>query len=373
LFSSIIGNLSSYLFYEIAKKKGIKVLLICDSRVGNLQMISESFTNNTYVDSAINYIKSNPNEESVKEACKKSETFIKEFQEKPFYYMRDSEAVDKYTQSVADKSYHFKFFKIKNIYKTINWFFKSFYDYYKDKSGERNDYSTINPWLETWDKIVRKTRIIRGYDDLYDKPDFDEDYAYLALHMEPESIFPYTAPFYTNQLWITGQLSRSLPLHYKLYIKDHPQMFGLRPRAYYKELKKIPNVKIIDPKISSLDLVGKCKLVSTITGTSGWEGILLKKPAIIFGESLYSSLSGTEVCKDITKLPYLVKDMLENYKYNHEELYYFIAGLFLESAPLDLVQLWDEEGAGMIEKKKKALEPFVDLIAIKLGLVNSKY
>ena len=368
IFFSIVSNLGSYLLYEVAKKKGIKTLWTFEARVGVLETVSESHDKHTYLDSAIEYIKQHNDEPKVRDSCEKAKVFLKTFQEKPFYFMKDSEAASKYAQSVATPLYHFRFLGSRNIWKSFCWFFKSHYDYFVNKHKDKNDYSTIKPWLEAWDKIIRKMRILRGYKDLYNKIDSKEDYAYFNLHTEPEALFPFSAPFFTDQQWVISQVARSLPLHYKLYVKDHPQMFGKRPRSYYKKLKKIPNVKIIDPSVSSLMLTQNSNIVITITGTSGWEGVLLKKPTILFGDVFYSQLSAVKVCGDITKLPFLVKEQLENFVYNKNDLLYFLSGLFMESVALDISQIWDEEGASMMDKKKEALAPLVDLIARKIGL-----
>ena len=40
----------------------------------------------------------------------------------------------------------------------------------------------------------------------------------------------------------------------------------------------IPNVEFIGKRVSSIELIKHSKLVSTITGTAGWEAILIGKP-----------------------------------------------------------------------------------------------
>ena len=60
-----------------------------------------------------------------------------------------------------------------------------------------------------------------------------------------------------------------------------------------------------------------------------------------------------------------MKEQLENFVYNKNDLLYFLSGLFMESVVLDISQIWDEEGAKMMDKKKEALAPLVDLIAVK--------
>lgn len=369
---SVISNLSSSLLYEVARKKGIKTFLIYDSRLENKQMLAESYDKHPYLYQSIEYIKNHPDDGEVKKYYEQAKTFLQTFQDKPFYYMKYSEAEDKFSKKSANFLHHFNFFQPRNFLQSIGWFFRAYYIYFSNKFKDKRDYSTIKPWWETWDKLVRKGRILRGYRDLYDEVDLQADYVYFALHTEPEALFPYSAPFYTDQQWVIEQVARSLPLHYKLYVKDHPLMYGLRPRNYYKAIKKIPNVKLIDPSVDSMKLSQNSKMLITVTGTAGWEALLLKKPVIVFGTVFYSGLSGVKLCSDINKLPYLVKEQLNNPNiYNEEELLGFIAALYRESVFVDIWQIWDVEGAGKIEKKKAALAPLVDLLARKLALNKS--
>lgn len=368
VFFSVVSNLGSYLLYEIARKKGINTLLICDPRLGSRYTVSESYNRQTYVDKAIKCAKEDERSLDIGEFYEQAKSFLKNFQEKPVYYLKDSEAADIFSESVIRLSSHFRFLRPKNFWQSICWFFKSHYDYFLNKNHDKHDYSAIKPWWEAWDKLMRKLRMLKGYGGLYDSFDLKEDYAYFALHAEPEAILPFSSPFYTDQQWIIEQIARSLPLHYKLYVKDHPQMAGRRTISYYKQIKKIPNVKLIDPAVSSLKLSQNSRIVTTMAGTAGWEAVLLKKPVIIFGEIFYSPLSMVKMCTDITRLPHLVKEQLENFKYNEEELLCFLSALYKESVPLDLPQIWDVEGAGMVEKKKRALTPLVDLLAKKLAL-----
>ena len=365
---SIVGNLGSYLLYEIAKKKGIKTLLLFEPRVGNVQTISQRYKVHTYLKDTIEEMKNNKNNSVNIEYYKKAEDFLHSFQTKPFYYLKDSEAIDKFTADSSSVKHHFSFLRVDKIGKSIYWFFKSHIDYIRNVNKDRDDNSTIKPWVELWDKVVRKGRIIRGYKDLYNKVSEKDEYIYFALHSEPEALFPFSAPFFTDQQWLIEQIARSLPIHYKLYVKDHPCMIGLRPRDYYKRIKKIPNVKLIHPSTSSLDLIQKSKMVIAVTGTAAWEGVLLKKPAIVFGDVFYKALSMVERCNSVQKLPELIEYQLENFKYNDKELIDFIAGLYKESAPIDLAQIWDIDGAGQIDKKKRALGPLVELLASKVGL-----
>jgi hypothetical protein len=175
------------------------------------------------------------------------------------------------------------------------------------------------------------------------------------------------APYQTDQRGLIRNIARSLPLHFKLYVKDHPEMTQYRPRSYYQALKKNPNVKLIDPSISSFAITPKAKLVTTITGTTGWEAVLLKKPVISFGHQFYNKLSMVTYCDRMEALPEIVKDRLEHPKHDEEELICYLTALFKESAELNLHHLWMDEPD--FDKKREGVRPVARVMAEKLGLL----
>jgi hypothetical protein len=249
----------------------------------------------------------------------------------------------------------------------VYWLGHLFYDYFTNPHS--NDYSTIKPWHHCMDKVQNKLRVLRGYSDFYEKPVEGEAYAYFSLHSEPEALPMLLAPFYRDQAWLVEQAAQSLPVNYKLYVKDHPRMMGRRTRAFYARLKKLPNVRLLDSVENSLDIIAKSKLVFAVTGTAGFEAVLCKKPAIVFGKVYYSLLSMVKICADITTLPHVVQEQLERWTYQHDELVSFIAAIYADSADLDLSQIWDVEGnAKILGERKPELIPIIDLFAKKVGL-----
>ncbi|MBI2627876.1 MAG: hypothetical protein HYW71_00360 [Candidatus Niyogibacteria bacterium] len=367
LFSAIT-DLGTLLLYEAAKKRNIKTLFICSVRIDNFYILSERYDN--YSDLNELFIKMRQNMDSLEnqQYKKMAKNFLISFQNKPTYYVEKSKAASYFLEDYASLIYHFRFLSPFRIGQTIRWFLKTHYDYFINKAGDRDDFTTKKPWWEAWDKLVRKIRVLVGYGDLYDKEKDGEDYAYFALHLEPESLPTLVAPFYTDQKWLIKQIARSLPVHYKLYVKDHSKMLGLRTRSYYKELKKNPNVKLIDPAVSSFELIKKSKLVINIVGTASLEAALMKKPVIMFGNIFFDKLSMVKICHNIQDLPSLIKSQLENSSYDNDELIAFLMAIYKESAAIDFVQLWSLEGGSRSNENKQKLIPFVDLIAKKLKI-----
>ena len=57
---------------------------------------------------------------------------------------------------------------------------------------------------------------------------------------------------------------------------------------FYKEIRKIKNVKLLNNNISPDKLIKNSFCTATITGTSGWEAIKIKKKTIAFGFPWYA-------------------------------------------------------------------------------------
>lgn len=137
----------------------------------------------------------------------------------------------------------------------------------------------------------------------------NEKYVLYALHFEPEaSIMNRT--IYNNQIYNIKMLSKSIPRGWTLYIKEHPHQFNYsiikhgfidqnlsqyRNKSYYSELIKLPNVKLLDYRISASLLLtnnkdkkssqkinGNLQAVVTINGTIALECMQHQVPLILF-------------------------------------------------------------------------------------------
>ena len=168
----------------------------------------------------------------------------------------------------------------------------------------------------------------------------DESFVYFPLQFEPERTLLVDAPFYTNQLEVIIQIAKSLPIDYKLYVKEHPimKLKGWRDIQYYKTINDLPNVKLIHPSVNPKEIYEKCSLVITGTGTSSFEATFFSKPSIIFGDVIYSELSNVTRCKSYEQLPELIKDNLGK-KVNLEDLKEFIKKIEHDSFEMDINKL----------------------------------
>jgi len=356
LFMAVVGNIGTSLLYYIAKKKGIKVLLASESRIGNGWTVSDDFKNFGGANAIFEKLMAG---ETTSEKINQAKEYIKKFREQPTSYIFGSNTGIKSGTGTSQ----LKWFFSKHFIRSLLWCLTVFKNSYKNKN---KDYTETGPWEYLIDRIKRKTRALIGYDSFYDQVNLNEDYAFYPLHTEPELTTMLFAPYWTDQINLIKQVAKSLPLHFKLYVKDHPDMIGYRPRSYYRVLKNIPNVKLINPYLKTFDIIKNAKIITTITGTAGWEAILLKKPVITFGQVFYNKLSMIKNCRDIETLPLLVKEQLEKFNYNEKEIENFTSAIMEDSVYAGISQIWESTGDPTIREEQIGI--YADFIAKKLGL-----
>ncbi len=358
VFCSVVGAVGSWLLYHIAKKRGIKTSIVLMTSTKNRYMVSDAYDRFTDVDAAMASRRASLHS-SPKRA--QAEAYIREFRDRPVPYY------DKSTPSAqpVTRVKQFAFLRPSHAARSIDIHLKNIIGHFR--RPDLRDYNYINPWMQLWDLVKRKTRNIIGASDLYDPftPD-EDDFIFFPLHFEPEVSLLLLAPHAANQIEVVREVARALPVRMKLYVKDHPEMAQFRPRWYYKELKKNPNVKLIDPSISSFLILPKTKLVATITGTGAWEAALIGKPAISFGNWFYNALSCVQRCRSYDDLAELVKRQLEQFRYDEEEVIDYLTAIFEESAELNFHHLWQDETDAA--KRREGVKPLADLLAKKLGL-----
>jgi hypothetical protein len=104
-------------------------------------------------------------------------------------------------------------------------------------------------------------------------------YVFFPLHKQPEASIDIKGSPFSNQLEIIRALARTLPVSHDLYVKEHSVALSTRPGSFYRELSRIPAVRLISPFTDSFELIIGSDLVVTITGTAAYEAALLGRPA----------------------------------------------------------------------------------------------
>jgi hypothetical protein len=131
-----------------------------------------------------------------------------------------------------------------------------------------------------------------------------------ALHTQPESSIDVSGSYFSDQIGLIMFISRSLPASHELYVKIHPTDVDGKSLAFYRQIARVPGVRLINYDVSSRDLVARASIVFALTGTIGYEGGLLGKPVITFARNFYNGLPTVHYCDSPPSLPTLISSLL---------------------------------------------------------------
>lgn len=168
-------------------------------------------------------------------------------------------------------------------------------------------------------KFIILTELKRWYlfgsNIFFKKPDLNQNYVLMTLHLIPESSTFVLSPFFIDELHCIKQISKSLPSGWLLYVKEHQVMVGERSLDFYKKVNQLGNVKMVqfnyydDPKPWILNSKG----VITITGTVAYEAALLGKKALVFGNIPFDLMSSIKKVFSYEELPKLISSFSDDF------------------------------------------------------------
>ena len=304
----------SQLFYEICKAKGIKFITIVQSRVGYKSILGHK-------DNELDSIKTFDEIKPTNRNFDQLREYI------------SSHTVSKQLEDYKQKFAASKFEKIKAagtfLFNFDNPNMDTHYSYF-GRSKSRVLLDSINSTLK---KSSRQKYINKNL-----KADFpaSEKFVYFPLGLDEERNLLISTPFYTNQMETIRHIAKSLPIDYKLYVKEHPSMSirDWRPIPEYKELMCIPNVRLFHPSMETSQFYENCSLVISTGGTSGFEAAFYQKPSIVFGDVNYSILSSVHKINSVQELPEAIRLSLTK-KVSPEELDRFLILLEQNSVDFD--------------------------------------
>jgi len=157
----------------------------------------------------------------------------------------------------------------------------------------------------------RERMAVRGFcSKKWDMPRDNEPFIYFPLHLNPEASTMILAPGFVDQTSTIDLLAKNIPLSHKLYVKEHPAMIGRRPKGFYQSILKNVNVRLISPFADSMELSRRADLITVITGTAGWEAVLMGRSVLSLGESFFSHLGFSHRCADVDELGPLIKEIV---------------------------------------------------------------
>jgi len=309
------------IFYQMCIKRNIRPLVLNQPNIGYRCMISEKLR---HFDSLVSLEDINEEPRSIEEL----QNILKSLN-------LSNQAKNMINKSGTSK--HGKFSAMLDYAKSNSSESKTHYTYFG-----RNSLKVL--CSEITHSFKRKSR--KSFIDKNAEKDinFKEKFVYFPLAVEEERNILISAPFFTDQLEIIKNIAKSLPIDYKLFVKEAPGQFVRywRPISEYKKIMEIPNVHLIHPSVNNVELIKNSLLVFTVSGSSGFEACFYNKSSIVFTDIGYSILPSVFKIGELEKLPDLIKTAL-NHKVDSSYLDRYMRFLEKNSFEFDYMGYLTEE------------------------------
>lgn len=346
------------LIYRVCKENGIKTLILVPDRFGYRSLIlSDPSKFDSLKISEVNKVKRTKSE-------------LEEYLEQYSTSKQQKEGVDN--------------FEVLKISQMLRWFYKFFLS--------KDPYTiNISSYGQTrWKVLVEglSLSIKKIYRERFMEKNFktriesDTPFVYFPLHYEPEMILLTYTPFYTDQIQVITNLAKSLPMGYKLYVKEHPAMklVGWRKISYYKQIMELPNVELIHPSISSKEMIEKCSMVACVAGSTGLEAAFHGKCSILFSNVMYDILSCIHKVDIIENLPKIVRECL-NDQVNIDDLNEYVNLVEENSFKFDIFNIYNKVYKTFYENglvsnvtiEKETMEDFLQENKIELEILAKEH
>jgi len=290
------------LFRKMCEFHNVKILMLSSPKIPKKNIISEN-------DTKFDYVTSLENIDCANKSFSELRTELQLLNEKTS--IKDQGL--NYWKEHASNS------KLKNI--------RTFLHYIK--SSEKNTKTHFNYYGRTKSRVIQNTIDLslrvkrREYfmnQHLIRNPSLDFPFVYFPLGIVLERHILIGAPYYTNQVELVRHIAKSLPVGYRLLVKEHPiqKSREWRPISEYKQILDMPNVTLIHPSFSDQELQKKCSLLISTAGGSAFEGTFYEKPSIIFGDAIYSYLPSVTRIYSIEELPNAIRKSLNSQVDSHD-------------------------------------------------------
>ena len=278
------------LFFELSKSKKIPTLVFFFSTLGYRCEISQ---NVHYADNISNM---------------KKKINCRNFEELREYYdsLNLSSRIKKANVDPFGNKANILTAAIDYLFKTKNSNTKTHYSYF----GHSKTKAILNA-ISGAIKTKRRWKYLDKH--LAKNINLKRKFIYFPLHIEQERSTLIATPFYTNDIEFIKNIAKSIPIDHLLYVKEHPAQLTRhwRDKKIYQAISNIPNVIMVHPFESSMNMIKNCSMVITKSGTAALEASFYEKPAITCADFDYTLLPSVECLKKIEDLPKLITSSLK--------------------------------------------------------------
>lgn len=333
-------SLPHIIFNLYAKKKGVKMIVVTDSKVKSHHIFAHN-----YMESEGEFYNrvDELNRGAESENFEKSKEYINEFR-KNINIIPDT--IDKPKISLYRKIKH----ELSPYYHILRWYIHRPINELKS-TGITPDFRPPRIILRDFYCEKRYRKYMENYE--YYSLEKLGRFVYFPLQYQPEAQIDVLAPYFSNQIETARQIAMSLPDDYTLAVKEHPAMVGLRPASYIEKICHTPNVKFIDYRLPGIEVLNKASLVISPNSTTLAEAALLRKPAIQLGNlGTTMKLPNVYHHTDMTKLSGLIKIILNsdiNQEETEKKLINFVAAVYDTGFDVEYNSIWNKSKGNFVK------------------------
>ncbi|MEK6845400.1 MAG: hypothetical protein AABY26_01465, partial [Nanoarchaeota archaeon] len=171
---------------------------------------------------------------------------------------------------------------------------------------ERNDTPYLKPWRGIKSYLLRMLRapLSKRY---FESSKLGEKYLFFPLQVHLETTLLISNHQFFHQERLIELISKNLPAGYWLYVKGHPGYLGGHELSSFRTIKRLPNVRQINPLIPARNLIQNSAGVAVSVGTSGWEALMMNKLVLSFGINYYDASGLTYKVNNLDQMDEVIR------------------------------------------------------------------
>lgn len=135
----------------------------------------------------------------------------------------------------------------------------------------------------SWGLKKRLKRIPYTIRNVRQIEEISQDLIYMPLQFEPEASILAYSPWLRDQAEAVRLVCQSMPVGWRLLVKENHWMVGRRTRAFYRDVLKLPGVELVHHEVPTIDLLQRASAVVAVTGTATFEARILGKQGFALG------------------------------------------------------------------------------------------
>lgn len=197
------------------------------------------------------------------------------------------------------------------------------------------DTSLREPWIGRLYRYYRRV-FFTWYHSRFmvslDEPALEKmKFVYFPMHKEAELAQTFQSTLWHDQRNTIRVLASMLPSGYRLLVREHRMNYGNRPTSFYRQMARIPNLTMIDAFDSQFKYLRHADLVVTENGSSGLEGLLLRRRVLKLAQTFYDGAGLGRHVSNPDELNAAILDLLGKPAVTDEEAYDHALGCMIDA------------------------------------------